>query len=105
MKLYEALERCVDYLTEDADAPAYTWSKKHDYSCNTIFSVARDAYHHIDLDKERELHERFEAFMEMMHVDKLRDQFEDAFPDGVKRQQARALWLTWAAMMAKEWDM
>lgn len=38
-----------------------------------------------------------------MRTDSIR-QFED-IPRGPQRQYARALWLTWAALMAKEWGI
>ena len=110
-KLWQVFEESINYLSEDgrtrSDPP------KSGFSCDAIRTACRAMYglpnlHVINPESDAgKLVNSAEAYLREMGLNP--DgfcEFKEFYMDKVEvTQQARALWLTWIAMIAKEEDV
>lgn len=93
MKISTAIERAINTTLWDGIEPLLPSANKSGLSCIAV---------NILPDVTGPLYDRIYAGLENMGLNTLsRFQFHD-IKHGCKRQYARALWLTWAALMAEE---
>lgn len=92
MKLSEILEEAIEHLAPDWPCGG---ERKFIYSCNAIkYAINSDAV--VPLTQE------IKDLLEEMGMDV---SAADLFDDCPDPQYARALWLTWVAMVTKEWGL
>ena len=95
MKISEILDTALEYLNRTGDEEVDRTSA---FSCNAIKMVVHDG----QAGCKYSLPEDIKRGLENMGLDCSDAMQFQSIPYGVQRQQARALWLTWAAMMARE---
>lgn len=93
MKLSQLLENSINRLSPTDQYLVDINPKKWLYSCDAI--NAENAQHNFGWSGIREGLENMGLVTHSVRA------FND-IPEGPKRQYARALWITWAALMAKE---
>ncbi len=90
MKISDRLEKAIDYLKK----PGETFlSERETFSCNAI----KKTFEFYPEELPAQIHEGLEN---MGLNTESPSQYDDM--EWEDRQQARAIWLTWAAMMARE---
>ena len=93
MKISEIIHEAIETRLWDGDESrgAYFLTNKHACSCNAVYRCDEILYV-----------QEISPFLREMGVNTGGLQEFDDFPEGPARQQARALWLTWAELMAEE---
>lgn len=93
MKIADIIDLAINRHLWQGDED-YRLMREYEYSCEALCRVC-----------QKKVNDRikFEAFLTPMGVQcrGISEQFK-GIPAGPKRQYARALWLTWAAMIARE---
>lgn len=95
MKIADIIDLAINRHLLEGDTDYRDHDRMHyEYSCSALETACKYSYH----DRKKTA-----AFLTPMGVEcpGITDQFK-GIPVGRKRQYARALWLTWAAMIARE---
>lgn len=92
-KISEIINRAIDkHLSPFADAEWCLSNGLSEYSCDAIWHAAGDLYYQGPVTK----------FLRELGCHTTSLVLFDGFADEHHRQMARAIWLTWAAMIAEE---
>lgn len=100
MKLSELFERAINESLWDGVGPEHPYLSQ--YSCCAVeIAVTK---HTKTAEEEHQLWKKAIHFLREMGVntDSTSQYFYPYYESAQERQQARALWLTWAAMIARE---
>lgn len=92
MKISTLIERAVDTTLWDGEKPLFTNRQiEAEYSCVAIMLAMENGFYGV-----------IDTGLMNIGLNTMSTTAFHDFPAGPERQYARALWLTWAALMAKE---
>ena len=92
-KISKTINRAIDkHLSETASAEDRRVDGRYRYSCDAIWHASHCGFEDEQIGK----------FLREMGCRTTSATQFDSFPEGECRQMARAIWLTWAAMIAEE---